>query len=227
MQRIRVWDVYVRLFHWALVISVLVSFYTMKTAGEPFLFPAAVHAKAGYVTLGLLTFRWLWGFFGSFFARFTTFLRSPRISLGYAWSLLKRRPKPYAGHNPIGGWMVLVMLLSLTFQGASGLFLSDDIFFEAPLYGALGADISKTLLTLHRYNSTLLLVLIGLHIGAIVFHRLLGERLVGAMFTGNKRLPGPPMDADPSASPLTPRPLWLGLLAIACAAGVSLTWWYW
>ncbi|GAA3908876.1 cytochrome b/b6 domain-containing protein [Halomonas cibimaris] len=227
MQRIRVWDVYVRLFHWALVLAVLVSFYTMKTEAKPFLFPAEVHAKAGYIVLGLLAFRWFWGIVGSFFARFATFLRSPQTSLDYAWGLIKRNPQPYAGHNPIGGWMVLVMLLSLTFQGVSGLFLSDDIFFEAPLYAALGQDVSKTLLTLHNYNATLLLVLIGLHLGAIVLHRLLGEKLVGAMFTGNKRLPGPPVDAAPDSPTLTQRPLWLGLVAIAGAASVSLTWWFW
>ncbi len=226
MKRIYVWDAYVRLFHWALVVSVLVSFYTMKTEGEPFLFPAEVHAKAGYIALGLLSFRWLWGFFGSFFARFTTFLASPGVSLAYAISLARRQPKPYAGHNPIGGWMVLIMLLSLTFQGVSGLFLSDDIFFEAPLYATLGEDVSKTLLTLHRYNSTLLWVLIGLHLAAIVAHRLMGEKLVGAMITGNKRLPGSPLDADTSRE--APRaPLRRALLVMACACAVSLLWWYW
>lgn len=226
MQRIYVWDVYVRLFHWALVAAVLVSFYTMKTEGAPFLFPAQTHAKAGYVALGLLSFRWLWGFGGSFFARFTTFLRSPRTLLIYAGSLLKRQPKPYAGHNPVGGWMVVLMLLSLTFQGLSGLFLSDDIFFEAPLYASLGEDVSKTLHALHHYNSTLLLILIGLHIGAIVFHRLLGEKLVGAMLTGRKQLPGPPVDANSGHRALS-IPLWRTLLILAVAGAVSLLWWYW
>jgi len=226
MKRIYVWDVYVRLFHWALVASMLVSFYTMKTEGEPFLFPAEIHAKSGYIVLGLLSFRWLWGLFGSFFARFSTFLTSPVVSFGYAISLTRRRLKHYAGHNPLGGWMVLVMLLSLTFQGASGLFLSDDIFFEAPLYGVLGKDVSKTLLTLHHYNSTLLMILIGLHLGAIVVHQLLGEKLVGAMITGTKRLSGPPEDANISRE--IPRaPLWRALLAIACACTMSLVWWYW
>lgn len=226
MKRIYVWDLYVRLFHWALVAAVLVSFYTMKTAGEPFLFPGEIHAKAGYIVLGLLSFRWLWGFFGSFFARFSTFLTSPVVSFDYAISLTRRRLKHYAGHNPVGGWMVLVMLLSLTFQATSGLFLSDDIFFDAPLYGVLGKEVSKTLLTLHHYNSTLLMILIGLHLGAIVAHRLLGEKLVGAMITGTKRLSGAPMDADTSRE--IPRaPLWRALLAIACACAISLTWWYW
>ncbi|BBI51181.1 hypothetical protein HORIV_36020 [Vreelandella olivaria] len=105
-------------------------FYTTKTSGAPFLFPVEVHAQAGYVVIGLLVFRWLWGALGSVYARFRTFLYPSAKTVAYSKSLLKRQPSAYASHNPLGGWMVMLMLLSLSFQAVSGLFLSDDIFFK-------------------------------------------------------------------------------------------------
>ena len=111
MTRLRVWDLPVRLIHWGVVAAVGLAFYTMKTDGAPFVFPMDIHARAGYVLLGLLLFRWVWGLVGSFHARFESFLRSPATQVGYAHRLITGRPPAYAGHNPLGGLMVMVMLL--------------------------------------------------------------------------------------------------------------------
>lgn len=223
MRHIFVWDIFVRVFHWGLVGAVIMSFYTIETSGAPFLFPIEVHAQAGYTVLGLLAFRWLWGLVGSDYARFRTFLVGPSGSLSYAKGVIKRLPKSYAGHNPLGGWMVMIMLLSLTFQAVSGLFLSDDIFFQGPLHGLFGGDVSKTLMSWHRFNSNLLIVLIGLHLAAIVVHRLMGEKLVKAMITGVKTLSHPPVD-HPALGEVKIRWGW-ALVAVLVGMTVTLTFW--
>ena len=222
MQRVHVWDVLVRIFHWSLVIAVLLAFYTMKTEGAPFLFPIEIHAQAGYAVLGLMVFRWIWGFIGTHYARFRAFLTTPRTSFSYAKRIIQRKPPPYAGHNPLGGWMVLVLLLSLTFQAVSGLFLSDDIFFSGPLYGSLGNEFSSLLRTLHDLNSQLLMALIGLHLLAVVIHAMMGEKLTKAMVTGVKNFTQQPVDL--LATPIR-LPLISALIAVGIGAGVSAYFW--
>jgi cytochrome b len=220
-----VWDIWIRLFHWGLVAAIGILFYTTKTSGAPFLFPVEVHAQAGYLVLGLLVFRWLWGILGSVYARFTTFLYPPAKTLTYSKTLLKCQPSTYASHNPLGGWMVVLMLLSLTFQAVSGLFLSDDIFFQAPLYGALGEGVGSQLRTLHQWNSDLLIILIGLHLLGLVIHRLLGEQLLTAMVTGKKHISQPPLDTR--NEPLMAAKLRVRALgALLMAAGVVLWLWF-
>ncbi|XKF14297.1 cytochrome b/b6 domain-containing protein [Halomonas sp. BLK-85] len=222
MQAVHVWDVLVRIFHWALVVAVLLSFYTLKTDGAPFLFPIEIHAQAGYVVLGLLTFRWIWAFFGTHYARFRAFLTSPKASASYAQSLIRRQPTPYAGHNPLGGWAVLILMLSLTFQAVSGLFLSDDIFFSGPLYGSLGNAFSNALVSWHALNAQFLMVLIGLHLVAIAVHAALGERLVKAMFTGVKTFTQTPADAINVSIRL---PIISALVAILAGIGMGVFFW--
>ncbi|CAH1044669.1 cytochrome b/b6 domain-containing protein [Halomonas sp. TD01] len=197
-KQLAVWDVFIRLFHWCLLAAVIISFYTTKTNGAPFLFPIEVHAQAGYIIIGLLVFRVLWGVSGSAYARFSTFIYGPKDTAIYAKALLKRRAPHYASHNPLGGWMVVLLLLSLSFQAASGLFLSDDIFFQGPLYGLLGRDVSSGLASLHALNSDVLLILIGMHLVGIIVHALQGEHLVPAMVTGIKRFTSEPIDIKPA-----------------------------
>lgn len=222
---IDVWDKWIRVFHWGLVAAILLSFYTTKTRGAPFLFPIEVHAQAGYLLLGLLVFRWLWGVMGSVYARFKTFLYPPGETIAYSKALLKRQPSTYAGHNPLGGWMTLVMLLSLSFQAVSGLFLSDDIFFQAPLYGLFGDGVSSQLRSMHQLNSDLLIILIGLHLVGLVVHRLMGEPLVAAMLAGTKHFRQLPVDAR--NEPLNAATLRLRALgALLIAAGVALWLWF-
>lgn len=197
-KQLAVWDVFVRLFHWCLLAAVIISFYTTKTDGTPFLFPIEVHAQAGYLIIGLLIFRVIWGISGPAYARFSAFIYGPKDTAIYANALLKRRAPRYASHNPLGGWMVVLLLLSLSFQAVSGLFLSDDIFFQGPLYGLLGRDISGELASLHSLNSDVLLILIGIHVAGIIVHALQGENLVAAMVTGIKHFNSEPIDIKPA-----------------------------
>ncbi|MFP4137696.1 MAG: cytochrome b/b6 domain-containing protein [Halomonas sp.] len=217
MKRLLVWDIPVRLFHWALVGLVALSFYTMKTEGAPFVFPIDIHARSGYLLLGLLLFRWLWGLVGSFHARFASFLRSPGTMLAYGRAMLRGRPPAYAGHNPLGGAMVLVMLLSLSLQAVSGLFLSDDIFFDAPLNGWVDGDTASTLKSLHHLNANLIMLLVAAHLLALLVHRLKGERLVGAMLSGRKALEEAPRDEPEEGPRRRSASPWLALVL----AGIS------
>ncbi len=185
----RVWSLAIRVFHWGLVACVVTSFLTMKVETDLFDFPQNVHARAGLIALGLLLFRWGWALIGDRHARIGSWLRSPAVTLTYARDLLKRRADIFVGHNPLGGWAVLAMLTSLTIQALTGLFVTDDIFFEAPLHTLVPGAVSDAALWIHHLNANLLLALIVLHLGALVAHRWLGERLVGAMFSGRKTLP--------------------------------------
>lgn len=223
MTPLKVWDIPVRLFHWGMVGAVALAFYTMKTPGYPFIFPTDVHAKAGYVLVGLLLFRWLWGVVGSHHARLSGCVRSPATTLGYARRFVRGKPPAYAGHNPLGGIMVIVMMVSLSFQAVSGLFLTDDIFFSAPLNGLVDRSTVRTLDTLHHLNATLLMVLIVAHLLALVVHRLKGERLVSAMLTGRKRLEGRPEDEPAAGLRQRLASPWLAL-AVAAAAALPVIW---
>ena len=225
MQKIKVWDLPLRLFHWLLVATVGLSFYTMKTEGAPFDFPVNIHAQAGYVTLGLLVFRWVWGLAGSHHARFWNFLYPLRTTLGYLRDLLPGRQRAhYAGHNPLGGLAVMGLLLSLSVQAVSGLFLSDDIFFTAPLYSSVSSDVSSLMRRVHAWNGQLLLILIGLHLLALVVHRLKGEKLVVAMITGHKHLPEAVDEKHAHSIQRRANP-WIALPLIAFAVGVVA--WLW
>lgn len=221
MQRWRAWDLPIRLFHWALVAAVALSFYTVKTSGAPLLFPLEWHARAGYIVLGLLVFRWVWGSVGTGTSRLRPLLRGPRKVTGYLWAFLKGRPPAYLGHNPLGGLMVWVMLLSLSSQALTGLFMSDAIFFDAPLHGLLGQRVGDWLSWWHHVNGEWLMWLIGLHLLALVAHRLCGEKLVTAMLHGRKTLTRSPVDGRVGGSM---RPA-IGWLAAGVATALVVTLW--
>lgn len=120
-ERIYVWDPLVRLFHWSLVLSFIVAY----VSGED---ESLTHINAGYIVLGLVCFRILWGFIGSKHARFGDFISSPGSALRYGRELIAGKARHYFGHNPLGGWMILALLTSLLLTSYSGL----------ELYGAEG-----------------------------------------------------------------------------------------
>ncbi len=112
-QSIPVWDIAVRIFHWSLVLGFTIAWLTGDEED-------ALHIYAGYTVLGLIGFRLIWGFIGSRHARFGDFVTGPASVIEYLKSL-RDRPRHYMGHNPAGGWMVVLMLLTLFGVTLSGL----------------------------------------------------------------------------------------------------------
>ena len=183
---IKVWDLPVRLFHWALVLLLIVQVVTGQIGGGLM----SWHLYSGYCVLVLMIFRILWGFAGGTHARFASFLASPAATLRFAKRLFSREAVPQVGHNPLGGWMVILMIVSLTLQAASGLFANDGAAAEGPLAAKVSLEDSNFLSEFHRWNLKLLLLLAGVHIAAVIFHWVVKkDNLVGAMFTGVKRVP--------------------------------------
>ena len=209
--QVKVWDAPVRLFHWLLVLLFAFMFFSGKSGSEWLEW----HVRAGYAVLSLVLFRVLWGFFGSTHARFGSFLSGPAACIECLRHLMKRTPSPYAGHNPLGGWMVLVLLLALLFQAGTGLFSNDDVLFEGPLASLVSKAMSDRLSGWHAWNFNLLLLLAGLHIVAVLYHAgFMKENLIGAMFTGVKRMPAA---AAGSAATRFASP-WLALALLCVAA---------
>jgi cytochrome b len=176
----------VRLVHWAFVILLVFQFITGKIGGK--LMPW--HVYSGYTMLVLIVFRILWGFAGSTHARFASFLAGPRAALRFAVRLLSRAAVPQVGHNPLGGWMVVALLVSLAIQAVTGLYSNDGVATEGPLAAQVTLDLSNELAEIHRGNFKVLLVLSAIHVLAVIYHWLAKkENLTLPMFTGVKHVP--------------------------------------
>jgi cytochrome b len=211
----RVWDLPTRLFHWLLATLVAVQY----ASGE-FGWPSMQwHYWCGYATLALIVFRILWGVSGSQTSRFGDFVRGPRALLRHIAALRRGEAAPRSGHNPLGGWSVVLMLASVALQAASGLFASDDISEDGPLVARV-SDATVALMTrVHLWNRYVLLALIGLHLCAIGAYALRGTNLVAPMWSGRAR--------GEVERPLHFAPAWLALVfgALAAAAVWALVAW--
>ena len=167
------------------------------------------HKRTGFLVIGLVTFRVIWGFVGSHHARFANFVRGPTGIMEY----VRDKAAESAGHNPLGALSVVAMLVVLAFQAGSGLFANDDIMLEGPYAGIVGKEMSDWLTTLHKINSNVILVLVGLHIAAIAFYFFRKKiNLILPMLTGKKLLP-------PGVT-TNERPTWLAPAVILLAAGM-------
>jgi len=216
-----VWDVFVRCFHWSLVLLFTVSVITGEIGGGLIVW----HMRSGYAILALVVFRIIWGVVGGEYARFGSFLGSPVRAIAYAKGMLGKTHEPVIGHNPLGGWMVLVMLLLLGTQAVLGLFSNDEIATTGPLARYVSDETSLTLMSRHRTLGTVLLVLVGVHIAAVLFHLFIKkENLIRAMFHGNKALP---RDLAREAQAARKASLPLGFVALAfaiAAVAVAVNW---
>ena len=178
MQRILVWDLPLRLFHWLLVVCVSGSIVSAKIGGNAMVW----HGRFGLVVVGLLAFRLVWGFVGSTYARFFQFVRGPGAIVAYL-----RGQWHGEGHNPLGALSVLAMLGTLLLLVATGLFANDDIAFEGPLYALVGKDLSDRVVGIHRLVEPLIILLLVAHLAAIAFYvRIKKETLIMPMITGQK-----------------------------------------
>lgn len=214
--RLRIWDLPTRLFHVAFALTVVAAIACAKFGAELMTW----HVRLGILALALLVFRVLWGLVGPRTARFSQFVVSP----ARAWHYLRHEAAAngaHAGHNPIGGWSVIAMLLIIGFQATTGLFANDEISIEGPLARFVSDATSHTLTGLHKINEKPLFAILILHVLAIVAYTAKGQSLVRPMITGDALKsslpPGTPATRDDAITRLTAL-----LIASLAACGA---WW--
>lgn len=208
--RVAVWDLPTRLFHWSLVGLIALAWWS----GEEEQFD--LHFWAGYAILFLIISRLLWGLIGSSTARFASFVRGPGQIVAYL-----RNPGGWksVGHSPIGALSVLALLGVVALMVATGLVQAEKEHGEliiGPLAYLVSEDVSEAAHDLHELSFNVLLGLIGLHLAAILFYRLvLEKRLVGPMLSGSGRFPE-------GTESMRPAPFWrLALCVILSIAATS------
>lgn len=182
-QMITVWDPVVRLFHWLLVATFIASWMTQEAYYE-------LHLQTGYAVLGLVCVRIAWGLIGPTYARFSNFIYSPSNIIACLKSLKGEGSKRYLGHNPVGGIMIIIMLLALLIVTISGIALDGAENWSGPLSEMNLYRHTYLIKSVHEFSSDALLIMIALHLAGVAFtsikHR---ENLVKAMITGKKRPP--------------------------------------
>jgi len=209
MNRILVWDLPLRLFHWLLVLLVVVSVVSAKIGGNAM----QIHLLSGYAILTLVLFRILWGFLGGAHARFASFVCGPAAVISYLRALPRHQASQHLGHNPAGAWSVIVMLIVLLAQAGTGLFSNDDIATEGPLAKLVSKALSDRITGAHHLNVKLLYALIALHLSAVAYYLLYKrENLIKPMLTGFKNsAPGLGVSAQGKT--------WLAAALLAACAG--------
>lgn len=206
----KVWDLPTRLFHWSIVLLVGFSWWSAETGHMDW------HYKSGLSALILLVFRILWGFVGGSTARFGQFLKSPMTAVAYL-----RRPKDAplkGGHNPLGGYSVVAMLLALVVQVGTGLFTVDiDGIESGPLSYLVDFDQGRVAASVHHLAFSIVQVLVLLHVLAIAYYRLRDRRLIVPMITGRDR------QLAPGAAEVTGGGALRAIIVLAVALGLG--WW--
>jgi len=212
---IRVWDLPVRLFHWLIVGLFAFSWWSGENHDMDW------HRWSGYAVLALLVFRLYWGFAGTSTARFAAFVRGPGAALTYARSLAQRPYIAKVGHNPIGGWSVMLMLAALVVQVAAGLFAVDvDGIESGPLSDYVSFETGRAAAKLHHLVFNIALAVVAVHIAAIMVYRFwLKTDLITPMITGKRQSASLPPDAAAAAVGLGLS--WRALVGVAAAAAVA------
>lgn len=172
----RVWDPFVRVFHWSLVSCVVLNFFVIDD-GE------TAHQLIGYIASGLVLARVIWGFVGSAHARFADFFPTPARLRAHLAALRGGQHTFHRGHSPLGALMMLTLMALVLALGVSGFLQTTDAFWG-----------DERVQDIHERLASILIALAGLHAAvAIVMSRLERVNLIAAMITGVKRRP-----ADPS-----------------------------
>jgi cytochrome b len=199
-RKILVWDLPVRVFHWLLVFSFAGAYLTAESERW-----RLVHVTLGYTMAGLVVFRILWGFAGTRYARFSSFVRGPQAVKRYLGALLSRKPEHHTGHNPAGAVAIVALLLLALGVAASGW----------ATYNEIAGD---WLEEVHEAIANVMLAIVGLHVAAVILSSWLHrENLVGAMFSGRKT--GRPEESIRSA--------WRTVGALMLVAVLGFWWFQW
>ena len=181
--RIKVWDLLVRVSHWLLVVAFLIAFVTEEDI-------LLLHVWAGYTVLFVVSIRILWGIIGSRYARFSNFVTSPKIAFQYLKDTLRFKAKRYIGHNPAGGLMIIMMVVSLIFTGITGIAVYGAEDQAGPMAGwfasnSMWQDIFEEL---HEFLANFTMLLVVIHVGGVFIESFIHkENLVKAMIDGTKK----------------------------------------
>ncbi len=179
--QVYVWDRFVRLFHWILVVAFTVAYLTEDDL-------LSVHVWAGYLVGGLIVARVIWGFVGPAHARFSDFVTTQAEALRYVRDLLLLRAERHLGHSPGGGAMVVVLLVMLAATVVTGLVVYGGDQQAGPLAGMFTKETGEAMEEVHDVLANITLALVIAHVATVVFasfaHR---ENLVRSMLTGYKR----------------------------------------
>ena len=204
---VRLWDWPVRLVHWLFVLLLPALWWTAEDGN------LTLHKQLGMVMVILLAFRILWGLVGSSTARFASFVRGP-VAVGRYVRSMFGGPSgdPVVGHNPVGAWSVVVLLLLLCWQVGLGLIAQDtDAIESGPLNHLVDYDTAEWAREMHELGFNLILAVVALHVLAIVFYLMVKrDNLVGPMITGRRRF-------EQGVTPPRIAPWWLALICLALA----------
>ncbi len=183
---IKVWDPFIRIFHWGLVLAFTVAYFTEEDL-------LSIHTLAGYVILGLLALRLVWGFIGPRHARFSDFSYSLSTIRDFLKDTLNFRARRYLGHNPAGGAMAYLLIASLLLTSFTGLAIYAIAEQAGPLAGILTASnelVEEVLEGTHEFFANFTLFLVFIHIAGVIIESLIHrENLAMSMITGYKRVP--------------------------------------
>ncbi|MDH5426104.1 MAG: cytochrome b/b6 domain-containing protein [Gammaproteobacteria bacterium] len=181
---IKVWDPLVRIFHWSLVLSFFLAYVTE----EDFI---SIHTFAGYAVLVLLLIRIVWGFIGTRHARFTDFVYSAQNIKQFLKDTVKLKAKRYIGHNPAGGAMILMMIISLLAASVSGVALYGAEDQAGPLASWFSQGHSfwgDVLEEVHEFFANFSLLLVFIHVAGVIIESMIHkENLAKSMINGMKR----------------------------------------
>ncbi len=179
---VKIWDIWLRLFHWTLAVTVIF----LLLSGEFGWFFFEGHKLAGEIVVLLIVFRCVWGMIGSSNARLGALITHPKYAIKHLGELLKGAVEQESGHSASGAWAVMIILISVGFQAVSGLFIADqDELLEGVFYGVLSDDIASRLMTLHYQNARFIQIVVIVHVLMIGFYWLRGKvNLLYPMVTG-------------------------------------------
>jgi len=178
-----VWDLPLRIFHWLFACTVIASWYTSDQDRDLI----EQHMQLGYFALGLIMFRVIWGFVGTKHARFVSFIPKPKQLLAYLKSLKQSRASASVGHNPLGSLMVVLMIILISLQAISGLFINDDVFSAGPYNAVVSKEVEQIMAFLHHHLFDYMIIAIAIHLFAIYYYvRIKKESLIVPMITGKK-----------------------------------------
>lgn len=181
--RIEVWDLPTRIFHWLLALFVITNFFTGEDEGLLF----RVHTFIGYAILALLLFRLGWGIIGGEHARFLDFIRPWSEVRCYLKAVRSLAPPRHVGHNPAGGWMVLLMLVTLLLIVLTGMMGAVAEGASIPFLDGFPRAIARAMKGVHEFLGNTMMVLVSIHlVGVIVEWGLTRDNLVRAMVDGTK-----------------------------------------